>query len=146
MRDSANPTVIHFIPESNTLAVGYNNHFVKLYSIETMKVIKKYDLPSVPLLIDRGKFSMNQFYLGGFPSLLGIVDIRLNKLASEFNMKGGAITCIADSIYDQNVVASGDRDGNCNLFDLRTKMSRLSWQAHPAKTSISKPRGVINIF
>lgn len=47
-----------------------------------MKLIKKYELPGVPLLIDRGKFTENQFYVGGFPSLLGIIDTRFNKLCS----------------------------------------------------------------
>jgi len=56
------------------------------------------------------------------------------------------VTCTTDSLFDQYAVATGDRDGHCNLFDLRTKKSRISWEAHSAKTSISKPRGVVNIF
>jgi WD40 repeat protein len=42
LKDDANPTCINFIPATNTIVVGYNNHFVKLFSIETMKMIKKY--------------------------------------------------------------------------------------------------------
>ena len=111
-----------------------------------MKIIKKYELSGVPLLLDQGKFTENQFYVSGFPSNLGIVDVRLNKLASEYSFKQGAITTLADSINDQEVVATGDRDGNCNLFDLRTKRSRISWLAHSFKTNISKPRGIVGIF
>jgi WD40 repeat protein len=146
LKDDANPTAIDFIPEANMLIVAYNSHFVKLYSIETMKLIKKYELKGVPLHLDRGKFTEHQFYVGGFPSLLGIVDTRLSKLASEFTLKQGAIVCTTDSIYDQCALATGDRDGSCNIFDLRTKKSRIAWQAHDAKTSISKPRGVVKIF
>ena len=33
LKDEANPTVINFLPASNTLTVAYNSHFLKLYSI-----------------------------------------------------------------------------------------------------------------
>ena len=111
-----------------------------------MKLVKKYELQGVPLHIDKGKFTDNKFYLGSFPSQLSIVDIRLSKLASEFNTKQGAVSCSFDSLFDQQAVAVGDRDGNCQIFDLRSKRSRVSWQAHSAKTSISKPRGVVKVF
>ena len=55
MKDTASPTCIRFIPYNNYLAVGYNNHFLKIFSIETMKLVKKYELPGLPLLINEGK-------------------------------------------------------------------------------------------
>ena len=84
-----------------------------------MKLIKKYELQGVPLIIDQGKFTEHQFYTGGFPSILSIVDTRLSQMASSTNFKKGAVSCLADSIYDQSAVTTGDREGNCNLFDLR---------------------------
>lgn len=127
LKDEANPTTICFLPASNTLAVGYNSHQLKLYSVETMKLIKQYPLKGVPLLLDQGKFTEHQFYVGGFPSHLAITDTRLSKLASDFDLKKGAITCVSDSINDEHAVATGDREGNCSIFDLRTKRIRIGW-------------------
>lgn len=47
-----------------------------------MKVIKKYNLNGVPLMIDQGKFTSSQFYVGAFDSSLFIADMRLNKMAN----------------------------------------------------------------
>ena len=55
-------------------------------------------------------------------------------------------TSVADSIFDESAVAVGDRAGVANLIDLRTKKIRVSWSAHNAKTHLSKPRGIVNIF
>lgn len=57
LKDDANPTVIRFIPANSTLVVGYNSHHLKLYSVETLQLIKQYTLKGVPLLIDQGKFT-----------------------------------------------------------------------------------------
>lgn len=146
LKEEANPSVIRFLPASNTLVVGYNSHQLKLYSVETMKLIKQYTLRGVPLLLDQGKFNEYQFYVGGFPSDLAIVDTRLSQVASDFNLKKGAVTCTSDSIHDNQAVAVGDRDGYCSIFDLRTKKNRIEWQAHGSKTSVSKPRGIVGIF
>lgn len=126
--------------------MGYNNHSLKVYSVETMKLVKKYELPGVPLLVDVGKFNENQFYVGGFPSMLGIIDTRMVQMASEFHFKQGALTCATDSLYNQHTVATADREGHCNMLDLRSRKSRVSWTAHSSKSSISKPRGVVGLF
>ena len=92
-----------------------------------MQLIKKYPLEGVPLLIDRGKFTESKFFLGGFPSLLAVVDTRLSQLASQFNLQKGAVTCIADSIHNYSSVAAGDREGNCTILDIRARKNLLSW-------------------
>lgn len=97
-------------------------------------------------MIDQGKFTQSQFYVGGFDSSLFVADSRLSKMATEIKLKQGAVTCICDSLYDDNAVAVGDRDGNCNIIDLRTQKVRISWLAHEVKTNMSKPRGVLGIF
>ena len=95
-----------------------------------MKVIKKYNLNGVPLMIDQGKFTSSQFYVGGFDSSLFIADMRLSKMATQIKLKQGAVTCIYDSLYNDNAVAVGDRDGHCNIIDLRSQKVRASWLAH----------------
>lgn len=111
-----------------------------------MKVIKKYNLDGVPLMIDQGKFTSFQFYLGAFDSSLFIADMRLNKMAKEIKLKQGAVTCIYDSLFDTNAVAVGDRNGFCNIVDLKSQKIRATWSAHEVKTNMSKPRGVLGIF
>lgn len=56
MKQEASPVVIRFMP-TNALLVGYDNHTLAIYSVETMKIIKKYKLKGVPLLLDQGKFT-----------------------------------------------------------------------------------------
>ena len=33
LKESASPTAIRFLPNLNTLVVGYNNHLIKLFSV-----------------------------------------------------------------------------------------------------------------
>jgi hypothetical protein len=47
-----------------------------------MKLIRKYCLNGVPLMIDQGKFTSSKFYVGGFDSSLFIADMRLSKMAT----------------------------------------------------------------
>jgi hypothetical protein len=42
-----------FLPKINNLAIGYNNHITKLYSIEKLKTIRKYELPGLPLIFSQ---------------------------------------------------------------------------------------------
>lgn len=111
-----------------------------------MKLIKKYEVPGVPLMLDEGKNTESKFYAGTFKSNLFIFDVRMAKAANEYILNSDAVTCIADSIFDESAVAVGDRAGVANLIDLRTKKIRVSWSAHNAKTHLSKPRGIVNIF
>ena len=97
-------------------------------------------------MIDQGKFTSSQFYVGAFDSSLFIADMRLNKMANQIKLKQGAITCIYDSLFDSNAVAVGDRNGHCNIIDLKSQKVRASWLAHEVKTNMSKPRGVLSIF
>lgn len=126
--------------------MGYDNHTLAVHSVETMKVVKKYNLKGVPLLLDQGKFTEHEIYLAGFPSTLAIVDIRMNNLAVEIDLGQGAVTVVADSIYDQHVVATGDREGFCNLLEMRTRRPRTTWKAHSVKGNMSRPRGVLGMF
>ena len=48
-------------------------------------------------------------------------------MANQFKLKQGAVTCISDSFYDESVIATGDRDGKCNILDLRTQKIKASW-------------------
>lgn len=70
----------------------------------------------------------------------------MNSLPVEINLGQAAVTAVADSIYDQHVVATGDRDGFCNLLEMRTRRPRTTWKAHSAKGNMSCPRGVLGIF
>lgn len=111
-----------------------------------MKLLKKYQLSGVPLVIDQGKSIDNNFYVGSFKSILSIFDLRMAKVANQYSLKTDAVTCVTDSIYDQHAVAVGDRGGNASIIDLRTKKIRISWLAHNPKTHLSKPRGVVNVL
>jgi WD40 repeat protein len=111
-----------------------------------MRLFKKYELAGVPLVLDQGKCTENSFYVGSFKSNLSILDLRMAKAASEFVLNTDAITCVTDSINDQNAIAVGDRAGNASIIDLKTKKIRVTWTAHSAKGHLSKPRGVVNII
>lgn len=111
-----------------------------------MKLFKKYELGGVPLVIDQGRCIDNNFYVGSFKSNLSIFDLRMAKAANQFSLKTDAVTCVTDSIYDQQAVGVGDRGGYASVLDLRTKKIRISWLAHNPKTHLSKPRGVVNIL
>ncbi len=37
-----NPTCLTFLPKINNIAIGYNNHSVSVFSIETLKLVRKY--------------------------------------------------------------------------------------------------------
>lgn len=67
-------------------------------------------------------------------------------MASEIKLKQGAVTCLYDSLFDDDSVGVGDRDGNCSILDLRSQKVRISWLAHEVKTNMSKPRGVLGIL
>jgi hypothetical protein len=54
----------------------------------------------VPLILDKVNFADHCFYVGGFASSLALVDIRLNKLVFDINIRNEAITSIADSTND----------------------------------------------
>jgi len=41
-KETYNPSALIFLPKINNLAIGYNNHITKLYSIEKLKNIRKY--------------------------------------------------------------------------------------------------------
>ena len=97
-------------------------------------------------MIDSGKFADHIFYVGGFPSSLLVIDSRLSKPASETSLGTEAITCVTDSLSDDRVVGVRDRGGSVSLLDMKTKKVRTSWEAHSAKTSLSKPRGVVGLF
>ena len=111
-----------------------------------MKMIKKYELPGLPLLIDEGKNADHIFYGGTFKSNLLVMDSRLSKIATCLYLKKDAITCIQDSTIDTNCIAAGDRSGNATLLDLRTNKIKLSWEAHHPNTNLSKPRGMVGIY
>lgn len=111
-----------------------------------MKIIKKYELSGVPLMIDQACFAENSFYVGSFKSNLSVFDTRMAKASSEYVLNKDAITTVADSIFDQNSIAVGDRGGIASIIDMRTKKVRISWVAHEAKTSLSKPRGIVKII
>jgi len=53
-----------------------------------MKLIKKYQLPGLPLVIDQGKLADHLFYVGGFPDALIIIDDRLSTLATKLSLNG----------------------------------------------------------
>ncbi len=44
------------------------------------------------------------------------------------------------------MLAVGDRAGNVSLLDLRTRRMRMKWEAHAAKTHLSRPRGVVGLI
>jgi hypothetical protein len=69
----------------------------------------------------------------------------MTKSVNDYLLNKDAVTCLADSIYDQYAVGVGDRAGNANIIDIRTNKIRISWLAHNPKTHLSKPRGVVNI-
>lgn len=47
---------------------------------------------------------------------------------------------------DEGAVGVGDRGGGVSVVDLRTRRLRVSWLAHPPKTHLSRPRGVVALF
>lgn len=55
LREESSPTAIRFLPENNSILVGYANHVLKVYSTESMKISKKFHLSGVPTIIDQGK-------------------------------------------------------------------------------------------
>ena len=87
------------MPKIKSLAIGYNDHSIRLYSIETLKGIRKWALNGVPLISSIEKLNENVFYVGGFPSSLYIIDTRLKKIALNHDFKSEAITCFKESIY-----------------------------------------------
>ena len=77
LREEASPTAIRFLPSSNAIAAGYNSHRLKIYSTESMRPIKKFDLPGVITIVDQGKCPEDTFYVGGFPHSLALIDLRM---------------------------------------------------------------------
>lgn len=71
----------------------------KLYSVEKLKTVRKYELNGVALNFSQQKLNENTFYIGSFPSHLSVLDVRLNKLAFNYNFKEDAVSTFTESIF-----------------------------------------------
>jgi hypothetical protein len=73
---------------------------LKVYSTESMRMSRKYELKGVPLLIEQGKCPDNTFYVGAFPHSLFLFDLRMGSPAAEFQLGTDCATCLVDSVND----------------------------------------------
>lgn len=86
LREEATPCALRFLPASAALAVGFDSHHLKIYSTESMRASRKYELPGVVTFLDQGKCPESTFYAGSFPHALALIDLRVGAPVAEFGL------------------------------------------------------------
>lgn len=77
IRDKAAPSVLGFMKNSKKLVIGYTDWSTKIYDVETLRKIRTVDLGGIPLA--SLKVNENTHYLGGFPNVLSVIDLRASQ-------------------------------------------------------------------